>query len=72
MLVLTRKKGQSILLGEDIEVTVLEINRDSVKIGINAPKEITILRRELYEEIKRINLESIVKNKIPLEEISNK
>jgi len=72
MLVLTRKKGQSILLGEDIEVTILEINRDSVKIGINAPKIVKILRKELYEEIKRTNLESIVKDKSILEELSGK
>lgn len=72
MLVLTRKKGQSILLGEDIEVTILEINRDSVKIGINAPKIVKILRKELYEEIMRTNLESIVKDKSILEEFSGK
>lgn len=72
MLVLTRKKGQSILLGDDIEVTILEINRDSVKIGINVPKDVKILRRELYEEIKRANLESIVKDKSILKEISSK
>lgn len=72
MLVLTRKRGQSILLGENIEVTILEINRDSVKIGINAPKNVEILRKELYEEIKRTNLESIVKSRDILKELSKK
>ncbi len=72
MLVLTRKKGQSILLGDDVEVTILEINRDSVKIGINAPKDVKIFRRELYEEIKKTNLESIVKDKSILKEISSR
>ncbi|HOL55755.1 MAG TPA: carbon storage regulator CsrA [bacterium] len=70
MLVLTRKRGQSILLGDNIEVTILEINRDSVKIGINAPKNVEILRKELYEEIKRTNLESIVKSRDILKELS--
>jgi len=72
MLVLTRKRGQSILLGDNIEVTILEINRDSVKIGINAPKNVEILRKELYEEIKRTNLESIVKSRDILKELSEK
>ena len=72
MLVLTRKRGQSILLGDNIEVTILEINRDSVKIGINAPKNVEILRKELYEEIKRTNLESIVKSRDILKELSKK
>ena len=72
MLVLTRKRGQSILLGDNIEVTILEINRDSVKIGINAPKNVEILRKELYEEIKKTNLESIVKSRDILKELSEK
>ncbi|HHV80880.1 MAG TPA: carbon storage regulator CsrA [bacterium] len=72
MLVLTRKRGQSILLGEAIEVTILEISRDSVKIGINAPKNVEILRKELYEEIKKTNLESIVKSRDILKELSEK
>ncbi|HON72716.1 MAG TPA: carbon storage regulator CsrA [bacterium] len=72
MLVLTRNRGQSILLGEAIEVTILEISRDSVKIGINAPKNVEILRKELYEEIKKTNLESIVKSRDILKELSEK
>lgn len=72
MLVLTRKRGQSILVGDDVEITVLEIDRDHVKLGINAPKSIKVYRRELYEEIKKTNVESIIKSKDLLEELFKK
>ncbi|MGC8971100.1 MAG: carbon storage regulator CsrA [bacterium] len=72
MLVLTRKRGQSILVGDDVEITVLEIDRDHVKLGISAPKAIKVYRRELYEEIKKTNVESIVKNKNLLEGLLKK
>lgn len=72
MLVLTRKRGQSILLGENIEVTVLDVNGDSVKIGISAPQSIKILRKELYEEIKRANFESVVKDSSILKKLPHK
>lgn len=49
MLVVTRKQDESILISDDIEITVLEIGRDKVKIGVNAPKEIKIIRSELKE-----------------------
>lgn len=72
MLVLTRKRGQSIIVGDDIEITILEIDRDHVKIGISAPKSVKVYRRELYEEIKKTNVASIVKNKELLEELFKK
>lgn len=56
MLVLTRKKGESILIGDDIEVSILEIIGDSVKIGIKAPTEVGILRKELYVSVESMNL----------------
>lgn len=55
MLVITRKKGESILLGEDIEVTVVKIDDSSIKLSIEAPKNVRILRKELYEAIKKEN-----------------
>jgi carbon storage regulator len=55
MLVITRKKGESILLGDDIEITVVKIDEGSVKISISAPKSVTILRKELYKEITEEN-----------------
>lgn len=47
MLVVTRKTGESILVSDNIEISVLEISKDKVKIGINAPKEVKIVRSEL-------------------------
>ena len=55
MLIITRKKGQSIMIGDDIEITVSKLEDGSVKLGINAPKEMSILRKELYEEVKNEN-----------------
>ncbi|MFE8701660.1 carbon storage regulator CsrA [Cytobacillus sp. FJAT-54145] len=51
MLVLTRKNGESINIGEDIEITIVSSKNDQVKIGIKAPKNIEILRTEIYEQI---------------------
>lgn len=56
MLVLTRKKGQSIMLGDEIEISIVEVNGDAVRIGIKAPKELTIYRREIYEAIQEENI----------------
>lgn len=55
MLVLTRKTGQKLIIDNQIEVTVLEVKGDAVKIGINAPKHIAIFREEIFEEIKKAN-----------------
>jgi carbon storage regulator len=55
MLVITRKKGESILLGEDIEITVVKVDEGSVKLSISAPKSVTILRKELYKEVTEEN-----------------
>ncbi len=62
MLALTRKKNESIIIGEDIEVVILGINRDQVKLGINAPKHISIHRKEIYALIEDENKASIVKD----------
>jgi carbon storage regulator len=51
MLVLTRKSNQSIMIGDDIELTVLRIIGEKVRIGIQAPRDVPILRTELYEAI---------------------
>jgi len=52
MLVLTRKKNESIVIRDDIVVTVVEIRADKVRLGIEAPKEVTVHRREIYDRIK--------------------
>lgn len=51
MLVLTRKNGEVIKIGDDIEITVIAAKGDQVKIGINAPKNVEIFRKEVYEQI---------------------
>ncbi|MFD0673633.1 carbon storage regulator CsrA [Cohnella sp. GCM10027633] len=58
MLVLSRRKGESIVIQDHIEITVLEVDGDTVKIGIAAPREIEILRKELIVAVKETNRES--------------
>lgn len=58
MLIITRKKGESLMIGDDIEIVISKIDDGSVKIGINAPKDISILRKELYEEVEKENKEA--------------
>lgn len=58
MLVITRKEGESILIGDDIEITISKISDGSTKIAINAPREMPILRKELYKAVENENIES--------------
>lgn len=55
MLALARKVNESIILNDNIEVTVLEVKGDQVKIGINAPKDVPIYRKELFVQIQEAN-----------------
>lgn len=58
MLALSRKQGESIIIDNDIEVTVLEIKGDQVKLGIAAPKSVPIYRKEIYVSIQESNKEA--------------
>lgn len=58
MLVISRKAGESILIGDDIEINISKVSDGSVKIAINAPKEKLILRKELYEEVQEENIKA--------------
>lgn len=58
MLVISRKKGESLLIGDDIAITIVGINDNSVRISISAPKSVTILREELYKQVKEENIKA--------------
>lgn len=63
MLVLTRKQGQSIRIGDDIIVKIIDIDGSQVKIGIEAPKGVLIFREELYEKLRESNIEALKTSK---------
>ena len=59
MLVLTRKPDQSIMVGSDIEITVLEVRGEQVRLGIRAPRTVTVHRKEIFEQIRLENQNAI-------------
>jgi len=58
MLALSRKKGEALMINNDIEITVLDIKGEQVKIGISAPKEVPVYRKEVYIQIQEANKEA--------------
>ena len=58
MLALSRRKGESIVINNDIEITILEVKGEQVKIGIAAPKEVPVYRKEVYIQIQEANKEA--------------
>lgn len=58
MLALSRKVNESIVINQDVEITILEIKGDQVKVGIKAPKSVPIFRKEIYLQIQEANKES--------------
>lgn len=59
MLVLSRKQGESIIIGNDIVVTVLEVRPDHIRLGIDAPRSVTVHREEVYLEVMRENAAAV-------------
>lgn len=55
MLILTRRVGESIVIGDDVVVTVVDVRGDSVRVGIDAPRSIDVHREEIYRELRRAN-----------------
>lgn len=58
MLALSRKPGESVVIGNDIEITILEVKGEQVKVGIKAPQSVAIYRKELFEQIQESNKEA--------------
>lgn len=59
MLALTRKKGESIMINNNIEISILEIRGDQIKIGISAPKDVPVYRKEVYNQIQEETKEAV-------------
>lgn len=55
MLVLTRRRGQAILIGDDVKIVVLEVSGDQIRLGVEAPRSVAVHREEVYDEIKSAN-----------------
>ena len=62
MLALTRKKGESLVINNNIEVTILEIRGDQIKLGISAPRDVSIYRKEVYFQIQEENKAALETN----------
>ncbi len=58
MLALSRKKGEAIVVNNNVEITILEVKGDQVKIGVSAPKEVPVYRKEVYLQIQEANKEA--------------
>lgn len=69
MLALSRKKDEAIIINNNIEITVIEVKGDQVKLGISAPKSVPIYRKEVYEQIQEANKEAA--NAAGLEALKN-
>lgn len=72
MLVLSRKKDESIMIGDQIELKILSVDGDQVKIGIVAPKSVKVYRTEVYESIQQQNKEALNVPKSLIEQLSQK
>jgi carbon storage regulator len=65
MLVLSRKLNQAIMIGDNVRIVVVSVDRDQVKLGIDAPREIPVHRSEVYDEIQRANTQANAGQSVP-------
>ena len=68
MLILTRRVGETLMIGDDVTVTVLGVKGNQVRIGVNAPKEIAVHREEIYERIQREQENAAAQGNDPVQE----
>ncbi|MEN6390753.1 MAG: carbon storage regulator CsrA [Syntrophomonas sp.] len=59
MLILNRKKGERVIIGDNIEITVIDVQGESVKLGISAPRSVSVYRKEIYDDIVRSNRQAV-------------
>jgi carbon storage regulator len=71
MLVLTRKPGEGIIIGDDVKITIVELKGGGVRIGIDAPREMKVHRQEVFERIKEENREATQWDIADLDEVSS-
>ncbi len=69
MLVLTRKIDQSIVIGDNIKIIIVDVRGDQVKLGIEAPKDVSVHREEVYEDIQQENRRAVVSQSINIDEL---
>ena len=67
MLALSRKVGESLVIGNNVEITILEVKGEQIKIGIDAPKSVPVYRKELYLQIQQANQEAMKQDITPEE-----
>ncbi|MBN2712908.1 MAG: carbon storage regulator CsrA [Planctomycetes bacterium] len=65
MLVLSRRKDETIMIGDNIEITIVDIKGDTVRVGIAAPREVSVHRKEIYEAIQEENIAAAKQQAIP-------
>ena len=71
MLILTRKLGEGLFIGDDIRITVVEVRGRQIRLGIEAPSHVVILREEIYQRIREQNLQAAALEGVDLDEIAH-